>query len=439
MPNEVIMPKVDMDMASGKLATWHVAPGDWVEKGAPLFDIETDKAAMEVEASASGFLHHVIAEGTDVPIGATVAWLYGKDEAVGEPPNQSAAPAVETPEALPEPAAVAPAAAPVAAPAGETAGGGQGLRATPLARSLAREGGVDLASLSGSGPQGRVQGEDVRKALEAGRADVTAEAVLPASALPSSPEWQTGPLSITRSKGGTGIPVVLIHGFASDGASWAPLEAYLKHRPLIRIELPSHGKSPRLRIPDFASLAAELRRALEQTGEEKVHLIGHSLGGALALALADTRPRQVESLTLIAPAGLGPDINGQVLSGICRAQRPESLAPWLRCLVANPDMITDGYAKAAMAGRKDAALRAAQTALADVLFPDGTQGFDLRAALGRLDVPARIIWGRQDGIIPWQHALRASGQVALHLIEGAGHMPQVEVPDQIGKILRQHL
>ncbi|MGG6497050.1 UNVERIFIED_CONTAM: alpha/beta fold hydrolase, partial [Bacteroidetes bacterium 56_B9] len=87
---------------------------------------------------------------------------------------------------------------------------------------------------------------------------------------------------------------------------------------LIRIELPSHGKSPRLRIPDFASLAAELRRALEQTGEEKVHLIGHSLGGALALALADTRPRQVESLTLIAPAGLGPDINGQVLSGICR-------------------------------------------------------------------------------------------------------------------------
>ncbi|MEH0072786.1 alpha/beta fold hydrolase [Pannonibacter sp. Pt2-lr] len=195
----------------------------------------------------------------------------------------------------------------------------------------------------------------MRKALEAGRADVTAEAVLLASALPSSPEWQTGPLSITRSKGGTGIPVVLIHGFASDGASWAPLEAYLKHRPLIRIELPSHGKSPRLRIPDFASLAAELRRALEQTGEEKVHLIGHSLGGALALALADTRPRQVESLTLIAPAGLGAEINGQVLSGICRAQRAESLAPRLRCLVANPDMITDGYAKAAMAGRRDAA------------------------------------------------------------------------------------
>ncbi|WP_430512463.1 lipoyl domain-containing protein [Pannonibacter phragmitetus] len=136
MPNEVIMPKVDMDMASGKLATWHVAPGEWVEKGAPLFDIETDKAAMEVEASASGFLHHVIAEGTDVPIGATVAWLYGKDEAVGEPPNQSAAPAVETPAASPEPAAVAPAAAPVAAPAGETAGGGRACAPRRLPEAL---------------------------------------------------------------------------------------------------------------------------------------------------------------------------------------------------------------------------------------------------------------------------------------------------------------
>ena len=69
MPTEVIMPKVDMDMDRGKVSVWHVAEGETVEKGAALFDIETDKAAMEVEAPASGKLHHVLAQpGADVPV-----------------------------------------------------------------------------------------------------------------------------------------------------------------------------------------------------------------------------------------------------------------------------------------------------------------------------------------------------------------------------------
>ena len=70
MPVEVILPKVDMDMASGKVMTWHVAEGELVRKGAALFDIETDKAAMEVEAEADGYLHHRVPEGTEAAIGA---------------------------------------------------------------------------------------------------------------------------------------------------------------------------------------------------------------------------------------------------------------------------------------------------------------------------------------------------------------------------------
>ena len=109
MPVEVIMPKVDMDMASGKVAVWRAAPGERVEKGAPLFDIETDKAAMEVEAPASGILHHTVPEGSEVPIGAAVAWLYAEGEAVGAPPATGAAPAAAT-----APAESGPAPAPVA-------------------------------------------------------------------------------------------------------------------------------------------------------------------------------------------------------------------------------------------------------------------------------------------------------------------------------------
>ena len=92
MPIEVIMPKVDMDMASGTVSAWHVEPGSTVAKGDPLFDIETDKAAMEVEAQADGILQHPVAEGTEVAIGQPVAWLYAEGEAVEDAPTAPAAP-----------------------------------------------------------------------------------------------------------------------------------------------------------------------------------------------------------------------------------------------------------------------------------------------------------------------------------------------------------
>ena len=425
MPVEVIMPKVDMDMASGKVVTWHVAVGAKVDKGAPLFDIETDKAAMEVEAPAAGFLHHAVPEGTDVKIGGTVAWLYAEGEAVGAVPAALAAtpplPATASPVAArqEEPALSSPviAAEPVI---------GDKVRATPLARSLAREGGITLGTVTGTGHLGRVQGRDVRALLDAAPAPAIAGRFTP----------EPGPLAITRSRGGSGVPLVLIHGFASDALSWAPLEAHLKDRAIIRIELPSHGKSPKQRVPNFAALVSEVRRAFDGLGVEQAHLVGHSLGAAVALSLADTRPRSVASLTLIAPAGLGPEINGAALDGICRATRPESLGPWLKSLVADENLITDAYVRLAMAARADPALRAAQQALADVMFPDGVQSFDTRAALDRLECRCSIIWGKSDAIIPWRNALRAPGRVALHLFDGVGHMPQIEAADAVGAIVR---
>ncbi len=416
MPTEVIMPKVDMDMASGTIMAWHAEAGQMVDAGDPLFDIETDKAAMEVEAPASGILHHLAPEGTKIAIGEPVAWLYAEGEEVGAPP--SAAPAAEEVPAAPAPkeeAAPEPAHA-AAIPAAE------GLRATPRARGLAREGGIDLAAVAGTGPRGRIQAGDVA-------------ALLKASAAPA----QGGALSITRAKGGTGTPVILLHGFASDAASWAPLEPALRHRPLIRIDLPGHGGSPTLPIPDFAALAALIRRTFTELDLARAHLVGHSLGGALALALADTRPRNIESLTLIAPAGLGPEIDGAALTGITRATRLESLAPWLRRLVHDETIVTDGYARAVMTARADPGLRAAQAGMAEALFPDGVQAFDLRAALARLQAPTRILWGRRDRIIPWRHALEAKGAVALHLFENIGHLPQIEAPEEIGKLLAAHL
>jgi len=103
MPTEVILPKVDMDMATGRISKWLVAEGTVVKQGDPIFEIETDKAAMEVEAPASGTLGNILAqEGADVPVGNPVAWIYAAGEAVVAPQKEAAAQAVKQPtEAAP--------------------------------------------------------------------------------------------------------------------------------------------------------------------------------------------------------------------------------------------------------------------------------------------------------------------------------------------------
>lgn len=424
MPVEVILPKVDMDMSHGTLAVWHVAEGAFVKQGAPLFDIETDKAAMEVEAPASGYLHHVSAQpGERVAVGTVVAWIYAEGEAVGPKP----ATALEEDLPAAAPAMAAPAPLPVAeSPAPSTR------RATPAARRIARDHGLDLTGVTGTGPNGRVQRDDVTALI----APALAEAALPAAST-----WTpgTGPLHVSR-RAGQGRPLVLLHGFTADSQSWAPLEKALgPARPLIRIDLPGHGKSPKRQIRSFQDLARMVVEAFDAATRDagEVHLLGHSLGAALALALADIRGRKVASLALISPAGLGPEIDAAALRGITRASRVESLAPWLRRLTATPDGISDDYARAAMRSRQDAGLRACQADMAEALFPDGVQAFDLRAALQRLTLPTQILWGRRDHILPFAQAIAAEGEFALHLLSGAGHIPQIECPDRVARIAQQ--
>mgnify|MGYP001426149620 CR=1 FL=1 len=159
MPVEVILPKVDMDMATGKIAKWHVKEGDAVKKGALLFEIETDKASMEIDASSDGIIRNITAvEGAIVPVGQAVAFIYQDGEtalasivAQPLPPGKSIAPA-------PRPDAEQPAVIPATSAS---------LRfpATPLARRLAREGGIALENIAGSGPRGRIAAIDVQGAL----------------------------------------------------------------------------------------------------------------------------------------------------------------------------------------------------------------------------------------------------------------------------------
>ena len=191
MPVEVILPKVDMDMSSGTIAAWHVAEGEWVEAGDILFEIETDKATMEVESPGSGRLHFLRAKpGDEVPIGQVIAWIFAEGEALVAPeeataPAPSSAPRearssearpsqARLSKAQPEPQTLAQTIAQATEQATEQAGAVEpaldapsaqpkGVRATPLARRLARQMGLDLAAISGSGPRGRITRVDIER------------------------------------------------------------------------------------------------------------------------------------------------------------------------------------------------------------------------------------------------------------------------------------
>ncbi|HEY3382239.1 MAG TPA: dihydrolipoamide acetyltransferase family protein [Vicinamibacterales bacterium] len=178
MASRVVMPKLSDTMEEGTILRWIKQEGDKVETGQTLAEVETDKATVEMEAYTNGVLRKVIAQaGATIKVGAIIAVIGAPDEDISaliEPvaPTREAPP--PPPAASPRPAGVAPtrpvtlpATALRAAPpaAARDAGPGRSLRASPLALRMAAEAGIDLASLQGTGPQGRVIKRDIEAAL----------------------------------------------------------------------------------------------------------------------------------------------------------------------------------------------------------------------------------------------------------------------------------
>ena len=212
MPINILMPALSPTMTEGALIKWHVKEGDTVSSGDLIAEIETDKATMEVEAVEEGTLGKIlVAEGTEgVPVNSVIALLLEEGEdasalaAAAPPPPAAPAPAPAPAQAAaPAPAqAAAPAPAQAAAPAPAQAAApapapqampvdGQRVFASPLARRMAAQAGLDLGAISGSGPHGRVIKRDIEAAL-AGGAPVRTAAPAPAAvaapaALPAGP------------------------------------------------------------------------------------------------------------------------------------------------------------------------------------------------------------------------------------------------------------
>ena len=221
MPIKILMPALSPTMTEGNLAKWHVKEGDEVSAGDVIAEIETDKATMEVEAVDEGKVGRIVVpEGQEgVPVNDVIALLLedGEDagalEAVsaggGAAPTADASPSPSPAPAAngqgqpaPQPAAAPP---PTPTPVASAANGGNGARqfASPLARRMAQQAGLDLSALRGSGPHGRVVKRDIEMALSGGAPAVSAPAAAPAPAVsaeaqPFEPEFELQPLSSMR-------------------------------------------------------------------------------------------------------------------------------------------------------------------------------------------------------------------------------------------------
>ena len=159
MATEVKLPRLGQGMESGTIVKWLKSEGESVEKGEPLYELDTDKVTQEVEAEASGVLLKIsIAEG-EVPVGRTIAFIGEQGEAVAESPDGDSAGAAPAPaETRREPEQQRVAAPPVST----TTTNGR-IKASPLARRIARERGIDLSSLTGTGPDGRIVAHDLER------------------------------------------------------------------------------------------------------------------------------------------------------------------------------------------------------------------------------------------------------------------------------------
>ncbi len=181
MATEIKLPRLGQGMESGTIVRWLKSEGDAVKKREPLYELDTDKVTQEVEADADGVLLKIIVPEGEADVGTTIAWIGEAGEEITEPSGNGGAPAEVEPlaETAPEEGSRAPArdeerergraaateepeaeTDPTPAPRGDTR-----VKASPLARRIARERGIELTTVRGTGPEGRVVAEDVEKAV----------------------------------------------------------------------------------------------------------------------------------------------------------------------------------------------------------------------------------------------------------------------------------
>jgi pyruvate dehydrogenase E2 component (dihydrolipoamide acetyltransferase) len=239
---------------------------------------------------------------------------------------------------------------------------------------------------------------------------------------------------------GTGAEnVVLIHGFGGDLDNWQfNYDALAANRTVYALDLPGHGESTkRLQRGDLDELAGAVGAFMDALGIERAHLVGHSMGGAVAVTLAQTQPARIATVTLIGSAGLGSEIDADYIAGFAAANSRAALKPQLTKLFGNSDLVTRRLVDDVLKYKRLEGVDAALAQLADSLFAGGRQQRIFRNEIGALPQRVAVIWGDLDAIIPVAHARDLPVDVTI--VPGYGHMVQLEAAADVNAAIERFL
>jgi pimeloyl-ACP methyl ester carboxylesterase len=263
--------------------------------------------------------------------------------------------------------------------------------------------------------------------------------------------WQGRHLAVRRA--GAGPSIVLIHGMAGSLTTWDPVFADLARScDVIAVDLPGHGTSSRLRDYSLGSLAASVRDVLDALEVKTATIVGHSLGGGIAMQFMYQFPERCERLLLVSSGGLGREVTpmlralavpgaGLALAGVARLQHQRHVAAAGRLVhpLAGRFWNDLPYMLRQMATLTDPETRRSFLATIHAVIEVGGQGINafekLHLAAG---LPTLIVWGEKDRMIPSGHGHVAADLVPgsrFELIPEAGHYPHEDSPDLFASLV----
>ena len=310
-----------------------------------------------------------------------------------------------------------------------------------LRRRVAKEGDVlPVGGLLGVIADASVSDEEIDAYVEEFQATFVPEEEEAGGPEPETVEVGGKNIQYLKVGEGGGTPLVLLHGFGGDINIWVFNQEALAEggRTVYAVDLPGHGGSTKdVGEGDLASLVDVVSGFMDEMGVEKAHLFGHSMGGAVAASFAIGHPERVQSLSLIASAGLGEEINGEYIEGFIAANRRKEMKSTLGLLFANPDLVNRQLVNDVIRFKRLDGVDEALRKLADNLFPDGRQA-DVPDLSG-VEVPMLVVWGRQDKILPVSHSENAPGHARVEILDDTGHMPQMEAAGPTNRIIGEFL
>ena len=232
-----------------------------------------------------------------------------------------------------------------------------------------------------------------------------------------------------------GPAVLLLHGFGGDLTTWMfnqdDLAGELR---CVAMDLPGHGSSAVTQSADaFEGAVAAALGVIASLGADRVHLVGHSLGGGVAAVVARRLGARAASVSLIAPIGLGPEMSGDFLTDFIAADRRRPLQKVLERLVADPSKITSDMVEGTLNFKRLEEVPEALTQVAAAIADGNRQLRDITGDVAALSCPVQLIWGEADQIVPVPASVPRNA--VLKVLRGAGHMPQMEASAAVNRDL----